>query len=87
MSFSEKMTQMYSRIPERRCEKVLKAKSLLLLGPRQVGKSTLIRSLKPDVTINLARQSEYLDHLKDPSLLERITQVLPKRSMIFINEV
>ncbi|MDZ4805103.1 MAG: hypothetical protein SGI90_09605 [Candidatus Eisenbacteria bacterium] len=29
-------------------------KSLLLLGPRQVGKSTLLRSLKPDTVLNLA---------------------------------
>src|SRR3989344_9352575 len=28
-------------------------KSVLLLGPRQTGKSTLIETLKPDLTINL----------------------------------
>ncbi|MBI2605008.1 MAG: hypothetical protein HYW49_02890 [Deltaproteobacteria bacterium] len=33
------------------------SKSILLLGPRQVGKSTLIESLKPDLEINLALPS------------------------------
>jgi DNA replication protein DnaC len=30
-------------------------KSILLLGPQQTGKSTLIASLDPDLSINLAR--------------------------------
>ncbi len=34
-------------------------KSILLLGPRQVGKSTLIASLKPDLMINLSDEAEY----------------------------
>ena len=29
-------------------------KSILLLGPRQTGKSTLIETLKPDITFNLS---------------------------------
>ena len=43
-------------------------KSILLLGPRQTGKSTLLRSLKPDLILNLANESEYLAHTSDPSL-------------------
>jgi predicted AAA+ superfamily ATPase len=35
-------------------------KSLLLLGPRQVGKSTLIAELKPELSINLADEMEWL---------------------------
>lgn len=39
---------------------------MLLLGPRQVGKSTLVRSLKPDLTINLARPFEFGNYAKRP---------------------
>jgi hypothetical protein len=33
-------------------------KSVLLLGPRQVGKSTLIKALKPELDINLADEAQ-----------------------------
>ena len=49
-------------------------KSVLLLGPRQVGKSTLLRQLKPDLVINLAREKEFLDHSVRPELLEELIQ-------------
>jgi len=32
-------------------------KSFLLLGPRQTGKSTLVSSLNPDISINLATRA------------------------------
>ena len=35
-------------------------KSILLLGPRQTGKSTLVRALSPDLIINLAHEPTYL---------------------------
>ena len=59
-------------------------KSILLLGPRQTGKSTLIRSLKPNIEINLADQQIYLDHLRDPSLIKKL---VGKNKFIFIDEV
>lgn len=37
-------------------------KSILLLGPRQVGKSTLIRALKPELEVNLADELQYLQY-------------------------
>lgn len=43
-------------------------KSVLLLGPRQTGKSTLLNSLKPDLVINLARENEFLRHSSDVNL-------------------
>jgi len=46
-------------------------RSLLLLGPRQVGKSTLLASLKPDVTVNLAHPATYRDYVAQPERLER----------------
>ena len=46
-------------------------KSILLLGPRQTGKSTLMKELKPELLINLADQAVYTRHLTDPGLLRR----------------
>jgi len=61
-------------------------KSVLLLGPRQTGKSTLIKSLKPDLSINLARESTFLEFASNPnSLDEQILSMKPKTA--FIDEV
>ncbi len=46
-------------------------RSILLLGPRQVGKSTLCRSLAPRRIIDLADEHVYLSHAKDAGLLRR----------------
>ncbi len=71
---------------KRQLTKIIKdnKKSSLLLGPRQTGKSTLMRSLRPDLEINLADQQVYLDHLRDPSLLKK--QIGSHRT-IFLDEV
>lgn len=61
-------------------------KSIMLLGPRQVGKSTLIQSLKPDLKINLAEEKVYRDHLRDPELISRQVLAL-KKGLIFIDEI
>ncbi|MFV1980864.1 MAG: ATP-binding protein [Rhodothermia bacterium] len=42
----------------------------MLLGPRQVGKSTLLRSLKPDLSINLAGPAAFRDYATHPERLE-----------------
>jgi predicted AAA+ superfamily ATPase len=62
------------------------SKSVLLLGPRQTGKSTLIRSIKPDVTINLARETEYLAFARNPDELESRLRVGNNKT-VFIDEV
>ena len=61
-------------------------KSILLLGPRQTGKSTLIASLNPDLSINLARESTFLEFAADPTLLDSQIKALKPKS-IFIDEV
>lgn len=68
-------------------EALLKSKkSILLLGPRQVGKSTLIQSLAPDMTINLADQSEYLTFQTNTNeLKERLQLFKPKT--VFVDEI
>lgn len=59
-------------------------KSVLLLGPRQSGKSTLMRSLMPDLTINLADEETFVQFLSDPGALR---SRLHSHKKIFIDEV
>lgn len=62
------------------------AKSILLLGPRQVGKSTLIQSLKPDLAINFADENDLLTYSIDPDELRKVIQLSGAKT-IFIDEV
>lgn len=61
-------------------------KSCLLLGPRQTGKSTLIKQLQPDLTINLAHEETYLEFARHPSELESRLGYSPPQT-VFIDEV
>ncbi len=75
---------MYNRILEQ--EIVKTSKSILILGPRQVGKSTLMKAINPDLKINLANETEYFIFQSDPSELQkRIAATKPKT--IFIDEI
>jgi predicted AAA+ superfamily ATPase len=61
-------------------------KSVLILGPRQVGKSTLIRSLNPELTINFALESDFFEFQHNPrELQERLSKTNPRT--VFIDEV
>src|SRR4051812_3085666 len=63
-------------------------KSLLVLGPRQVGKSTLLQAMKPDLTINLAQPSLFKDYVMYPERLEK--ELTPKTAQlrtVLIDEV
>jgi predicted AAA+ superfamily ATPase len=62
-------------------------KSVLLLGPRQVGKSTLARSLRPDLAVNLADEALFLSHSKDPGRFRREVAALRKPSLVLLDEV
>ena len=59
-------------------------KSFLLIGPRQTGKSTILRLLKPDLIINLADEEVYFQYLKNPGLLKQATK---GKSNIFVDEI
>lgn len=61
-------------------------KSILILGPRQVGKSTLINSLKPDLCLNLNDEATYLDFKSNPA---ELTQRLSGQKVrtVFIDEI
>lgn len=61
-------------------------KNVLLLGPRQTGKSTLIQSLAPDVTINLAHEPTFLEFARNPAELEQRLAAGTPHS-IFIDEI
>ncbi len=64
-------------------------RSVLLLGPRQVGKSTLMRALNPELEINLAHEPTYLAFARDPHELEARLGALPltKVRTVFIDEI
>lgn len=61
-------------------------KSILLLGPRQTGKSTLIHALHPALTINLAHEPTYLQFARNPSELEARLAAGTFRT-VFIDEI
>ena len=61
-------------------------KSLLLLGPRQVGKSTLIKSLKPDLEINLADELEFLKYSSRPEAFRQTIENNKPRS-VYVDEI
>jgi len=63
-------------------------RSVLLLGPRQVGKSTLLGSLKPDITINLASPAAFRDYVSRPERLEaELRGAGAKTRTVLIDEV
>lgn len=61
-------------------------KSILLLGPRQVGKSTLIAQLKPDLSLNLASEKDFSAYVSNPQELENMIEITEAKS-IFIDEI
>jgi len=64
------------------------AKSVLLLGPRQVGKSTLLAALQPDLTLNLASPTTYRDYLARPERFEaELDAVHESVRVILLDEV
>jgi len=62
-------------------------KSVLLLGPRQVGKSTLCRSLGPDFLIDLADEQLFLAYLRDPGRLKRELAAVGSKGLVVIDEI
>lgn len=59
-------------------------KSLLIVGPRQTGKSTILSELSPDLIINLADEETYFNFLKNPSLIKEVSK---SKKIIFIDEI
>ncbi|MBI4366951.1 MAG: ATP-binding protein [Deltaproteobacteria bacterium] len=77
---------MYKRILSRS----LPSLSFFLFGPRQVGKTTLLRDIRPSLAVDLLQPEIQLQYSKDPSLLARQVQALPQdpeKQIILIDEV
>jgi len=71
--------------------KVLKSikktkKSILLIGPRQTGKSTLIKTLNPDLSVNLSNEGIYLNFASNARELEQLIRA-QKPKTVFIDEI
>jgi len=65
-----------------------RGKSILLLGPRQVGKTTLLKSLSVDHRINFSKRAERLLFEKNPEQLGSVVRGLgKKRPLIVVDEV
>jgi predicted AAA+ superfamily ATPase len=62
-------------------------KSVLLLGPRQVGKSTLIQSLNPQLSLNLADENTFLDFKSNPSELSQRLAAHAHVKSVLIDEI
>jgi predicted AAA+ superfamily ATPase len=63
-------------------------RSILLLGPRQVGKSTLLTSLAPDLTVDLSSLETFRQYVSDPARIERELEAAPTSvRTVLIDEV
>lgn len=80
------MTYMIDRILKSRLKK--HPKSFLLLGPRQVGKSTLCNQLRPDFVVDLADEEVFRQHVTDSGLIKRIIAGFSSSSMtVLVDEI
>ncbi len=68
-------------------ENHLPQSSFFLFGPRQVGKSTLLKTLNANFTVDLLNPESQLAYNKSPNLLLQQADALPKSSTIIIDEV
>ncbi len=69
------------RIVESRVRQALeRQKSVLLLGPRQTGKTTLVQTLKPDLLLNFLRPEVRQRYERTPQLLGAEVEALAERS-------
>jgi predicted AAA+ superfamily ATPase len=71
------MDYIIRRIEEDLRHSLERKKSVLLLGPRQTGKTTLLEHLHKDILISLVKPSTRQRYEKDPSLLEKEIESLP----------
>ena len=63
-------------------------RSVLVLGPRQVGKSTLLGALEPDLVVNLADPAAFRDYVSQPERLAReLAAAQPGTKTVFLDEV
>ena len=72
-------------------ETLARNKSVLLLGPRQTGKSTLVERLKPELSISLLVPDDRQRYEKTPGILIGEIEGIPKHKknlpLVFIDEI
>lgn len=82
---------MYARRVQSQIEQALKrGKSVLVLGPRQVGKTTLLELHKYDISISLLLEKNRFKYERNPDLLIQEIEAHPKAGKglrIFLDEV
>jgi uncharacterized protein len=61
--------------------------SFFLFGPRQVGKSTLLKTVKADLVIDLLSPSTQLAYTKTPDILQREVEAISKNGTVIIDEI
>src|SRR5262245_347415 len=70
---------------------LLREKSVLLIGPRQTGKTTLLGRLPSDLTLSLVRPDVRQRYERTPGILagevEALAQSISKRPLILLDEV
>lgn len=75
---------MFKRFLEHRLPK----HSFFLFGPRQVGKSTLLSTLKNLIlTVDLLDPSHQLEYSKDPNLLGKQLETFPHEGRVILDEI
>jgi predicted AAA+ superfamily ATPase len=67
-------------IESRVCRALERQKSVLLLGPRQTGKTTLVEALKPDLLLNFLRPEVRQRYERSPQLLGAEVEALAERT-------
>lgn len=82
---------MIKRILSEKIEQVLKrGKSILLLGPRQTGKTTLVERFAADLTITFLSQRTRLEYERNPDLLIQEVAALNKKKkmpLVVVDEI
>lgn len=69
-------------------ESLKKGKSILLLGPRQTGKTTLIQNVSCDLYLNLALTTERRRFERDPDLIiKEVEAISAKSPLVVIDEI
>lgn len=64
-------------------QETLRRKSIFLFGPRQTGKSTLLKKRYPDALyINLLKNKDYQNFLRNPDRLEEVTRAYLENSKL-----
>lgn len=89
---STKIECMVKRLIESTIHKILKRpKSILLLGPRQTGKTTLIRELNPKIYLNLAVPQDRRRFELDPELIIKTVHAVKSKDshlpLLVIDEI